>query len=110
MPKFFSLLGSTGSIGITALKIFDKKKNYFKPYLFSSNKNFQLISKQIIKYKPVFFLINDYKIFKKIKKKFKNHKTQFLNKLDSKSLIKKSHITISAIPGIAGLGTYFNND
>ena len=103
MPKLFSLLGSTGSIGITALKIFDKKKNYFKPYLFSSNKNFQLISKQITKYKPVFFLINDYKIFKKTKKKFKNHKTQFLNKLDSKSLIKKSHITISAIPGIAGL-------
>ena len=67
MVKLFSLLGSTGSIGITSLKIIDKKK-YFKAYFFSSDKNFHLISKQIIKYKPTFFLVKNFNVFQKVKK------------------------------------------
>ena len=39
MVKLFSLLGSTGSIGITSLKIIDKKK-YFKAYFFHQIKIF----------------------------------------------------------------------
>ena len=50
MKKLISILGSTGSIGLTTLKIVDKKRNYFKPYIFSANKNFKLICKQILKY------------------------------------------------------------
>ena len=103
MSKFISLLGSTGSIGTTTLKIIDKKKNFFKPYFFSSNENYHLISKQIIKYQPEFFQVNDYEVFKKLEKKFKNHKTKIINKIITKQLKKKSDITISAIPGIAGL-------
>ena len=55
MKKLISILGSTGSIGLTTLKIIDKKKGLFKPYLFSANKNHKLICKQIKKYKPIFF-------------------------------------------------------
>ena len=62
MKKKISILGSTGSIGLTTLKIIDKKKNFFKPlYLLSANKNYKLICKQIKKYKPKYFLINDKK-------------------------------------------------
>ena len=64
MKKLISVLGSTGSIGLSTLKILDKKKNYFKPYLFSANKNYKLICKQIIKYKPEIYLINNYENFK----------------------------------------------
>ena len=103
MSKFISLLGSTGSLGTTTLKIIDKKKNFFKPYFFSSNENYHLISKQIIKYQPEFFQVNDYEVFKKLEKKFKNHKTKIINKIITKQLKRKSDITISAIPGIAGL-------
>ena len=41
MKKLLSILGSTGSIGLTTLKIIDKKKNFFKPYIFSANKNYK---------------------------------------------------------------------
>ena len=54
MKKLISILGSTGSIGLTTLKIIEKEKK-FKPYFFSANKNFKMISEQIKKYKPVFF-------------------------------------------------------
>jgi len=103
MKKFISILGSTGSVGLTTLSIIDKKRNLFKPYLFSANKNYSLIIAQIKKYNPNYFIINDIKTFKKIKEKFKNSKTKILNNFDLINSTKKSDITISAIPGIAGL-------
>ena len=69
MKHLISILGSTGSIGNTTLEIIDKKRNSFKPYLFAANKNLKLISRQIKKYKPTFFYINNKKVFLKIKKK-----------------------------------------
>ena len=70
MKKLLSILGSTGSIGLTTLKIIDKKKKFFKPYIFSANKNYNEICKQIKLYRPRYFLVSDKTIYKKIKKKF----------------------------------------
>ena len=103
MKKFISILGSTGSVGISTLKIIDKKKNLFKINLLSANSNYKLICNQIIKYKPNLFLIFNKKIFLKTKLRFKHKKIKIINKIDDSSSIKKNHITISAIPGIAGL-------
>ena len=103
MKKIISILGSTGSIGLNTFKIIDKKKNYFQINLLSANKNLQLISKQIKIYKPKFFVINDEIIFKKVLKKFKKSNTKILNSFEKINTKKNSHITISAIPGIAGL-------
>ena len=71
MRKNISILGSTGSIGLNALKILSKKKNFFKINILAANKNYKLISKQIIKFKPKVFIINNYEIYLKVKKKFK---------------------------------------
>tara|TARA_Y100000389_G_C17393064_1_gene480996 strand:- start:30 stop:1193 length:1164 start_codon:yes stop_codon:yes gene_type:complete len=95
-----SILGSTGSIGSSVFSIINKKKNIFKINLLSANKNYNLIAKQIKKYKPKYFIINDKKTFKRIKKNFK--KTYVLNDFNFKKIIK-SDLTISAIPGLAGL-------
>ena len=108
MQKLISILGSTGSIGISTLNIIEKKKNIFKINLLSSNSNYKKICYQIKKYKPKIFLIFDYIVFKKIEKKFKNNKVRIINKLDNHTHIKKNDITISAIPGIAGLEPTIN--
>jgi 1-deoxy-D-xylulose-5-phosphate reductoisomerase len=71
MKKKISILGSTGSIGLSTLSIIDKKKNYFDINLLSANKNYRLILKQIKKYNPDFFVISDNIIYKKVKKKIK---------------------------------------
>ena len=103
MKKLFSILGSTGSIGLTTLKIINKKKKLFKPYIFSANKNYNEICKQISLYRPSYFLINNELIYKKIKKKFKNNRTIIINKIEKIKIKKKSDVTVSAIPGIIGL-------
>ena len=75
MKKILSILGSTGSVGQSTLKIVNKKKNFFKIYLLSANKNFNLISKQIIRYDPKYFVITNNNIFKKIKKNLEKKST-----------------------------------
>ena len=45
--KKISILGSTGSIGLTTLKIIDKQRSLFKINLLSGNKNFNQICYQI---------------------------------------------------------------
>ena len=102
MKRLISILGSTGSVGVSTLKIVDKKSSLFKINLLSANNNFKKICNQIQKYKPNFFLVFNSKVFNKVKKKFKNSKVKIINKLDNNN-IKKNDITISAIPGIAGL-------
>jgi len=104
MKKKIAILGSTGSIGLTSLKIIEKKSKLFNIEILAAKQNYKKIYKQIIKFKPRYFVVTNKKIFLKIKKKFKNKKTKIFNNykniLDSK---KKIDITIAAIPGIAGL-------
>ena len=103
MKKSISILGSTGSIGLSTLKIINKKKNNFKVLLLAANKNSKLIEYQIKKFNPKIFIIRDNSIFKFLKKKYKKKKIIILNNFDSLKLTIKSDVVISAIPGIAGL-------
>ena len=102
MKKIISVLGCTGSIGLNSLKIVDKKKSFFSVYALSANKNYKLICNQIKKYKPKIFIINNLKVFLKVKNQFKRKKIKILNNF-SHIKLKRSDITIAAIPGVAGL-------
>ena len=79
MKKLISILGSTGSIGISTLKIIDKNKKIFSINSLSANKNVKEASKQIKKYKPNYFIISNNDAYKKLKKRFKNNKTKIIN-------------------------------
>ena len=99
-----TILGSTGSIGLNSLKIVAKKKNFFKINILAANKNYKLICTQISVLKPEVFIISDFKVFKKVQKKFLKSKVKIFNNFNfKKNYLKKSDITIAAIPGIAGL-------
>ena len=103
MVKKISILGSTGSIGRNVFKIIDSSRKSFKINLLSANKNYSLICNQIKKYKPKFFIINNPNVFKRVKYKFRNHRVKIFKTFNYKNKNFKSDITISAIPGLAGL-------
>ena len=103
MKKTISIIGSTGSVGLSVLDIIDKKKDYFEVFLLSANKNQNEICKQIIKYRPKIFIISNPKIFNFVKMKFKKHKIKILNNFDHLKFKKKIEVTITAIPGLIGL-------
>ena len=102
MKKRISILGSTGSIGLTTLSIINKKK-IFKIILLSADKNYSEICKQIKIYNPKYFIINDYRTYKKIKLRFKKKNIKIFNDFTKVPINEKFNITISAIPGISGL-------
>ena len=104
MKKIISILGSTGSIGLSTLKIINNKKNLFKINILAANKNYKIICEQIKRYKPLVYVINDLSVLKKVRKKFKNKKIKIVSEIDlKKKYFKKSDISVAAIPGIAGL-------
>ena len=101
--KTIAILGSTGSIGQSTLEIV-KKSNKFKVELLFANKNYLKIINQIIFFKPRIFIVNNKNIYLKIKKKYLNKKIIILNNIENiQKYINKIDITVSAIPGIAGL-------
>ena len=77
--KTLAIIGSTGSIGKSALKVYEKNKKNFKLITLAANTNLNKLIKQYFKFKPKnIFLISDNK--KKKKKKY----------LISKDFLKKS--------------------
>ena len=101
--KTIAILGSTGSIGQSTLEII-KKTHEFKVVLLIANKNYYRIISQIKLFKPKIVIINNENVLLKVKKKYKKKKIVFLNNIiNVQKYIKKIDVTVSAIPGIAGL-------
>lgn len=52
MMKKITLLGSTGSIGVSALSVIDKNPEKFKVVALAAGRNVRLLARQILKYRP----------------------------------------------------------
>jgi 1-deoxy-D-xylulose-5-phosphate reductoisomerase len=101
--KTIAILGSTGSIGQSTLEII-KKTNEFSVELLFANKNYLKIINQIKVFSPRIVVINNENIYLKVKKKYYKKKIIILNKIvNIQRYIKILDVTVSAIPGIAGL-------
>ena len=104
MKKKIAILGSTGSIGLTSLKVLEKKKNLFSIEILVAGKNHKEITHQIKKYKPKYFVITDKNIYEKISSEHRKSKIIFLNNFSELKINNKAiDIAIIAIPGLAGL-------
>ena len=103
MKKKIAILGSTGSIGQSSLEVLRSNLRKFEIILLSANSNYSLIKKQIKRYEPKYFIVNDATVFRNILKKHNNRRTKVYNKFSDIPSKIKFDITISAIVGIAGL-------
>ena len=101
--KKIIILGSTGSIGKQTLEIIKNDKNKFKILLLSTDKNINLISKQIKTFKVENIVVTNKKKYKILKKRLKKIKIYPDFKKIEKKLKVKADYTMSAISGIEGL-------
>ena len=104
MKKKIAILGSTGSIGKTLIKIIREKKNDFNIILLTADKNYKEILKQAKKFNVPNLIITDEKSFNELKKK-KLGKINIFNNYNSFNNIfkKKIDYVMSAISGFDGL-------
>ena len=101
--KKIIILGSTGSIGKQTLEIINKDKNKFKILLLSTDKNINLISRQIKTFKVKNIVVTNKKKYKILKKRFKKIKIFPDFKKIDKEITVKADYAMSAISGIEGL-------
>ena len=105
IKKKIAILGSTGSIGRSTIKIVRNDKTNFDVVLLTTNNNYKEILKQIKEFKVRNIIINNYKHYLNLKKKIKNKKINIFNNFDSfnKNFKGKIDFTMSAISGLEGL-------
>ena len=104
MKKKIAILGSTGSIGKTLIKIIKEKKNDFNIILLTADKNYKEILKQAKDFNVQNLIITNKKSFNELQKK-KLGKINIFNNYDSFRYIfdKKIDYVMSSISGIDGL-------
>tara|TARA_B100000579_G_scaffold166573_1_gene135374 strand:+ start:1993 stop:3156 length:1164 start_codon:yes stop_codon:yes gene_type:complete len=105
MKKKIAILGSTGSIGKSLLKIIKEDKKNFEIVLLSANKDYKTLLKQTKLFKVKNVILNDIKSFEKFKNKNKNKKINIYKdfKNFNKIFKKKADYTMSSISGLEGL-------
>jgi len=104
MRKKIAILGSTGSIGKTLIKIIKENKNDFNIVLLAADKNYKEILKQAKYFNVPNIIITNVKSFNKLKKE-KLGKINIFNNYDFFNIIfkKKINYVMSSISGIYGL-------
>ena len=105
MKKKIAILGSTGSIGESTLKIIQRDKKNFKINLLTTNKNINRVFKQAKEFKVKNIIISDLNSFKKAKIRLNKSKINIYNNFNNlNKIIKgKNDLIMSSITGLSGL-------
>ena len=106
MKTKICILGSTGSIGKTTLKIIKNNKKKYKIILLTTNKNIKLLQKQALEFNVKNLIVFNKIEYEKLKKNRQLDKINIYNDIKSfKKIFNKNKIdyTMSAITGFYGL-------
>ena len=105
MKKKIAILGSTGSIGKSLLKILKKDKKNFHVTLLTAHKNYKTLIKQVKFFNVKNIIITDHGSYSILKNYYKYKKINIYNNFDNlkKIFVKKNDFIMSSISGLEGL-------
>ncbi len=105
MKNKIAILGSTGSIGKSLLKIINKDKNNFELTFLTARKNYKELLKQAKIFNVKNVILTDKKYFKLYKSEFKKNKINIYNDYNcfKKIINKRLDYVMSSIVGLDGL-------
>jgi len=102
--KKVCILGSTGSIGSTTLKIIKDSNNLYEVFALAANSNIDKLEKQAIEFKPKIIAVFDEKKAKELKKRLTNVKiVSSIDGLIEVAIHQDVDFVMSAISGSIGL-------
>ncbi len=106
MKKHISILGSTGSIGVNALKIAEFISGDIRIEYLTANKNFDLLIEQTKKYKPKSICLVDKKYYKNLKQEINTKQVEILAGREGLLEIckrKDVNVMLNALVGASGM-------
>jgi len=104
LKKRISILGSTGSIGVNALKVVDHLSAELEVIYLSANTNSQLLIQQAKRFKPRAVAIVDSDAYLKVKKELSNNMVEVLQGRDGLlNLASRNNVDIM-LNGLVGAG------
>ena len=106
MKKHISILGSTGSIGVNALKIAEFLSKDIKIEYLTANKNFELLIEQTKKNKPKSICLVDKRFYKNLKKGINTKQVEILVGREGLLEIckrKDVHVMLNGLVGASGM-------
>ena len=106
MKKHISILGSTGSIGVNALKIAEFLSKEIKIEYLTANKNFELLIEQTKKNKPKSICLVDKRFYKNLKKGINTKQVEILVGREGLLEIckrKDVHVMLNGLVGASGM-------
>ncbi len=105
--KKLVILGSTGSVGETALEVVRRFRDNFSVVFLSCKENISKLENQIIEFNPEAVYIEDEEKAEKLKKKFARLKV-FSGKEEEEFLNIESDLIFNSISGISGVKPSFS--
>jgi len=106
MKKNLVILGSSGSIGTSALDVVAANAERLEVVGLSVHSNIELLKKQIEQFKPEFAVVTDPDAYRKFKTSFQSDKTTLLDPADGiekLAELESADIVLNAVVGAAGL-------
>jgi 1-deoxy-D-xylulose-5-phosphate reductoisomerase len=106
MPKKIAILGSTGSIGVSTLKVVQKLKPSFQVVGLTANKNVKVLAQQIKAFRPKLAAIMDESLVTELKTLTKGISTKILGGEEGIIAVageSGADLVLTAIVGAAGL-------
>ncbi len=106
MIKKIAILGSTGSIGISTLKVVQKLKPLFQVVGLTANRNVKVLAQQIKTFKPKLAAIMDESLVAELKRLVKGTSTKILGGEEGVIAVageSGADLVLTAIVGAAGL-------
>ena len=103
--KKISILGATGSVGLSTLKILAAHKNRYNVIALTAYKNYKKLAKYALIFNCKYVVIGNKKYYKKLQDELFGSNIKCLAGNEAISEVSSIHvdILISAIVGIAGL-------
>lgn len=104
--KYISILGSTGSIGISALDVIKNHPDNFKVVGLTANKNAELLIQQAIKFRPELVAVMDSEKAKFVSVRLNGQKIKVAKGIEGITRVaslEKANLVVCGIVGAAGL-------
>ncbi len=104
--KNITLLGSTGSIGVSALNVIEKNPKDFRVAALAAGSNVKVLAGQVLKFKPRMVAVRSKQDAKRLKDLLGSFKIKILydeTGLEEAAACPSSDMVLSAISGAAGL-------